>query len=62
VIPQVESRIAAGRIAEAPPLQLYQFRFLQGDGKNIVEISERLLTAATKPPPTSNSILSDSTK
>ena len=40
MIPEVESRIAAGRIAEAPPLQLYQLRFLQGDGKNIVEIGD----------------------
>jgi len=36
VIPEVEARIAAGKIAaDTLPLQLHQFRFLQGDGKSM---------------------------
>ena len=50
VIPEVEARIAAGNIvADTLPLQLYQFRFLQGDGKNVVEINEDVhITAKVK--------------
>lgn len=50
VIPEVEARIAAGKIAaDTLPLQLHQFRFLQGDGKNVVEINEDVhITAKVK--------------
>lgn len=50
VIPEVESRVAAGTIAaNTLPLQLYQFRFLQGDGKNVIEINDDVrITAKVK--------------
>lgn len=47
VIPEVEARVAAGTLgADMLPLQLHQFRFLQGDGKHVVEINDDVRPAA----------------
>lgn len=50
VIPEVEARVAAGTIsAAALPFPVFQFRLLQGDGKNVIEINEDVhITAKLK--------------
>jgi hypothetical protein len=41
VVPEIERRVAAGTLTpDQLPFQVYQFRLLQGDGQNIIEIND----------------------
>jgi hypothetical protein len=50
VVPEVEKRVAAGTVAaDQLPFQVHQFRFLQGDGQNVIEINDDVKIAARVP-------------
>jgi hypothetical protein len=47
VVPEIEKRVAAGTLpADQLPFQVHQFRFLQGDGQNVIEINDDVKIAA----------------
>jgi hypothetical protein len=43
VVPEIDRRVAAGTIAEKDlPLQVFQFRWIQGAGQNIIEVNDEV--------------------
>ena len=54
VVPEIERRVATGTLAEQGlPFQVLQFRWIQGGGKNSIELNEEIKLLAkiktTKP-------------
>lgn len=50
VVPEIERRVTEGKLsADQLPYPVYLFRFIQGDGQNIIEINDDVRLAATVP-------------
>jgi len=49
VIPEIERRVSTGTLLEnVLPFQLVQFRWIQAEGQNIIELNEEVLRARIK--------------